>query len=56
MNRQVIYTRRYIPRPIRYIFWFLLIGIVIESVIHTTVMLHSVMARRHDVHTHRSAQ
>jgi len=58
MRRQVIYVRRYRSRPMRFFlnaarifFWALFIGIVIESLVHTTATFHPIMSRKTNVHT-----
>jgi hypothetical protein len=56
MRRQVVYTRRYISKPVRIFLWIVFAVILVQSVIQTFRVWHYIETRRQNVHTHRTAQ
>ena len=56
MKPQVIYVRRYIPKPVRVLFWVLFLGIAIESLFFTVPTLYHVYISSRKPHVHTNSR
>ena len=56
MKREVIYVRRYVPKPVRIYLWIVFLFVVIGSLVNTYRFYRYNQEKQHHVHTRRSAR